>query len=160
MQNFEFSLDNSDAKYIGYCRRGLRIRFYMIVCRLFYSCTVKGTTQSLNNGVTDGGSRVRTSPWQDKCKNWVPILFIFRYSVLFWFSVSPWFFSCFGRFWTAIFWWFRVLIYRNPHPDTLSFLNVFLYVREGPYAGLYVREGPYAGQRAPSSYVSRPGQKF
>jgi len=26
--------------------------------------------------------------WQDKCKNWAPILLIFRYSVLFWFSVS------------------------------------------------------------------------
>jgi len=26
-------------------------------------------------------------PWQDKCQNWVPILLIFRYSVLSWFSV-------------------------------------------------------------------------
>ena len=27
-------------------------------------------------------------PWQAKCKHWVPIMLIFQYSVLFWFSVS------------------------------------------------------------------------
>ena len=53
----------------------------------------KDTTQVYNSGVTDGGARVRTSPLTSKCKNWVPILFIFRHSVLFWFSVS-----CFWRF--------------------------------------------------------------
>ena len=41
-------------------------------------------------------------PWQDDCKNWAPILLIFRYSVLFWFSVSCCFFALFGSFWTAI----------------------------------------------------------
>jgi len=42
VQSFEFSLDNSDARYTGYYRRGQRIRFCMIAYRLFYSCTVKG----------------------------------------------------------------------------------------------------------------------
>jgi len=99
---------------------------YSILVRL------KDTTHAENSGVTDGGSRLRTSPWQDKCKNWVPILFIFRYSVLFWFSVSCCFFAFLGSFWTAIFRWFRVWVYRNPHPYTLSFLKFFLNVGEGP----------------------------
>jgi len=54
----------------------------------------KNTTQVHNSGVTDGNTRVQTSPLTSKCKNWAPILFIFRYSVLLWFSVS----CCFLRF--------------------------------------------------------------
>jgi len=43
------------------------------------------------------------------------------------------FFSAFfGSFSTAIFQGFQVLVYRNPHPDTLSFLNFFLNVGKGP----------------------------
>jgi len=33
---------------------------------------------------------------------------------------------------TVVFRWFRVLVYRNPHPNTLSFLNLFLNVGEDP----------------------------
>jgi len=43
-KSVEFSLDNSDARYTGYSRSGLRIRFYVIVCLrngLFFSCTGK-----------------------------------------------------------------------------------------------------------------------
>jgi len=69
-------------------------------------------------------------PWQNKCKKWAPILLIFWYSVL-WFSISC-FFAFVGSFWTVVFLWFRVLLYRNPQPDTLSFLNFFLNVDEGP----------------------------
>jgi len=47
VQSFEFLLDNSDARYAGYYRRGQRIRFCMIVCQLFYSCTVKGYNTAL-----------------------------------------------------------------------------------------------------------------
>jgi len=44
MKSDEFSLNNSDARYTGYYKSGLQIRFYLIVylgSRLFYSCTVK-----------------------------------------------------------------------------------------------------------------------
>jgi len=47
-------MDNSDARYTGYYRRGLRIRVYMIGYRLIYSCTVKGCRQVYNSGMTDG----------------------------------------------------------------------------------------------------------
>jgi len=42
------------------------------------------------------------------------------------------FFALFGRFWTVVFRLCQVLVYRNPHPDTLLFLNFFLNVGEGP----------------------------
>jgi len=72
-------------------------------------------------------------PWQDWCKNWVPILFIFRYGVYILVFSKLLLFAFFGSFWT-VFRWFRVLVglYRNPHPDTLSFLKFFLNVGEGP----------------------------
>ena len=78
--------------------------------------------------------RLRTSPWRDKCKNWAPILLVFRYSILFCFSVSCCFLAFFGSFWTVVFLWFRVLVglYRNRHSDTVSFLNFFRNVGEGP----------------------------
>jgi len=43
------------------------------------------------------------------------------------------FFEFFGSFWTVVFRLFQVLVCRNPHPDTLIFLNVFLNVGEGPH---------------------------
>jgi len=39
---FRVLIGQLDVRYTGYYRRGLRIRFHMIVYRLFYSCTVKG----------------------------------------------------------------------------------------------------------------------
>jgi len=52
----------------------------------------KDTTQAYNSGVTDGVQGCEFLPWQAKCNNWSHILLIFRYLVLFWFSVS-WFLS-------------------------------------------------------------------
>jgi len=61
----------------------------------------------------------------------------------------------FGSFWTAIFRRFRVLVYRNPHPDTLSFLNFFLSVGEGSPT---VASGPlsstFPGLAKSSSYAT------
>jgi len=45
--SFEFSLDNPDARYTGCYRRGLRMRFNMIVHRLFCTCIVKGHNTGL-----------------------------------------------------------------------------------------------------------------
>jgi len=93
--------------------------------------------------------------WQAKYKNWVPILFIFRYSAPFWLSVSYCFLGVFGSFWPVIFRWFWVLVYRNPHPDTLSFLNFFLNFGEGPPT---VASGPlsvtFSGLAKSSSYAT------
>jgi len=114
---------------------GYEYDFLLLYTGYFLLVQGKITTQVYNSGVTDGGRliRVQTSPWQTKCKNWVSILVIFRYSVFFWFSVNC-FFAFFGCFWTVVLRWFRVLVslYRNPHPDTLSFPNFVLNVGEGP----------------------------
>ena len=45
--SFHWTTLVSDARYTGYYRRGLRIRFYMIEYRLFYFCTVKGYNTGL-----------------------------------------------------------------------------------------------------------------
>jgi len=55
---------------------------------------------------------------------------VFRHSVLL-LVLSKLFFAFFGSLWTVVFRWFRVLVYRNPHPDTLSFLKFFLNFGEG-----------------------------
>jgi len=93
--------------------------------------------------------------WQAKYKNGFLILFIFRYSVPCWFSESYCFLGVFGNFWTVIFWWFWVSVYRNPLPDTLSFLNFFLNVGEGPPT---VASGPlsatFSGLAKCSSYAT------
>jgi len=49
-------------------------------------------------------------PWQNKCKNWTPILVIFRYSVLFWFSVIRCDFAFFESSWTVILQWFQASV--------------------------------------------------
>ena len=58
-----------------------------------YSISVqwKDTTQVYNSGVTDGGSKVQTCPLTRWMQKLIPILLIFRYSVLFWFSVCCYF---------------------------------------------------------------------
>ena len=66
------------------------------------------------------------------------------------------FFSAFfGSFSTAIFQGFQVLVYRNPHPDTLSFLSFFLNVGEGSPT---VASGPlsaaFPGLAKSSSYAT------
>jgi len=61
----------------------------------------KDTTQVYNSGVTDRDTRVLTSPWQAKCKNWATILLLFRYSVFFWFSVCC--FCVFRKFFGLLF---------------------------------------------------------
>ena len=65
---------------------------------LYTGCSIlvqwKDTTQVCSSGVTGGVQGREPPPWQAKCKNWAPILLIFQYSVLFWFSIS----YCFLRF--------------------------------------------------------------
>ena len=45
------------------------------------------------------------------------------------------FFAFFGSVWTVVFGLFQVLVYRNPHPDRLLFLNFFLNVGEEVSSG-------------------------
>jgi len=91
----------------------------------------KNTTKVYNNGVTAGVQGWEPPHWQANCKIWAPTLLLFRYSVLFSFSVSC-FFAFFGSFEPFFSRWFRILAHRNPHPDTFSLLNFFLNVGVGP----------------------------
>ena len=127
---------------------------------------LKDTTQVQNSGVTDEGTRVRTSPWQDKCKNLVPslFLFIFRCAVYF-FGLLYFFgfqqvvaFCVFRKFLDCCF---PVIsgfsrLYRNQHTDTLSFLKFFLNVGEKPPT---VASGPlsatFPGLSKSSSYAKK-----
>jgi len=63
VQSFEFSLDNSDARYTGHCRRGLRMRFYMIVYGLFYLVQWKDITQSTTVVWLTGVQGFEVPPW-------------------------------------------------------------------------------------------------
>ena len=48
------------------------------------------------------------------------------------------FFAFFGSFGNVIFWWFRVLVYSNPQPNTFPFLNFFLNVGgDGPLSATF-----------------------
>jgi len=51
------TLDITGASFYFDITGAALFKFYMITYRLFYSCAVKG----YNSGVTDGGTRVRTS---------------------------------------------------------------------------------------------------
>jgi len=120
--------DNSDARCHWYYRRGLRIRFYMTVHlknRSFYSCTVKGYNTSLQLWRDWRGARANFPPGKLNPKTGLV------FSGLLFFAFFGVFFNCFR--------WFRVFVYRNPHSDTLSFLNFFLSVGEWP---LTVSSGP------------------
>ena len=64
-------------------------------------------------------------PRHAKSRNWVPSI---QYFLVF----TQLFFAFFGSFWTVVFRQFRVLVYINPHLDTLSFLNIFLMLARGP----------------------------
>ena len=88
MQSFEFSLDTLMQDTLDITGADYENDFILLYTG--YSVLVQwtNTTQVYNSGVTDGRTRVQTPLWQAKCKNWVSILLIFRYSVLFWFSVN------------------------------------------------------------------------
>jgi len=108
----------------------IMIRFYIIVHRLF---CIQGWKPHL---------------WQAKCKTRVSILLIFRYSVLFWFSVN-----CFCVVWKFSVCCFTVIsgfssLYRKSTSRYTSNSKLFLNVDEEP---------PCCGQWASFNYVSHPG---
>ena len=97
-----------------------------------YSILVRwnDTTQVYNSGVTDGVQGCEPLPWQARCKNWAT--FCLYFGIQYFLVFSKLFFAFFVIFSTVVFRWFRVLIYRNPHPDTMSCLIFFLNICEGP----------------------------
>jgi len=82
-----FSLNKSDARYtLDIAGAGYEYNFTWLYTGYSILVQLKDTTQVKNNGVTDEGTRVRTSPWLDKCKNWVPIFLYFGMQYAFLFS--------------------------------------------------------------------------
>jgi len=112
VQSFEFSLDNSDARYTRYYRRGLRIRFYMIVYRLFYTCMVKGYSTGLQQWCDWRGYKGANLPPSKINKNLSPyFVYISVCSIVFLVLSKLLFYAFFGSFWTVVvFGWFRVLV--------------------------------------------------
>jgi len=127
--------------HTGYYRRRLRIQFYMIVYRLFYSCTVKGYNTGPKQWCDWRGYKGANLP-HDKinAKTESPFCLYFgmHYTLLVCYTFLVFskllLFAFFGSFWTVVFRWFRVLVglCRNQHPDTLSFLKFFWMLARGP----------------------------
>jgi len=112
---------------------GVAYEYDLIWLHTGYSILVqwKNTTQVYNSGVTDGVQGWEPLPWQVNAKTDPPFCLYFGIQYFLVFSKLL-FFAFFGSFWTVVFRWFRALVYRNPHPDKLSFLNFFLNVGGGP----------------------------
>ena len=121
------------------------MRFQMIVYGLFYSCTVKG----YNTGLQQWRDWRRYKganlpPDKINAKTEPPFTYISIFSTFLVFSKLL-FFAFFESFWTVIFRWFLVLVYRNQHPDALLFLNFFSECWRGhPTVALFqLRFPPY-----------------
>ena len=83
----------------------------------------KGYNSVLQQWCDWRGTKVQTSPWLVKCKNEVPFCLYFGIQHFFVF-IKLLFCAFCGKFWRG-FWRFRILVYRNPNPDPLSFQNFF-----------------------------------
>jgi len=69
------------------------IWLYTGYCIFLYSKRIQH--RATTAGETDGGTRVRTSPWQAKCKNWAPFFLYVDFSKLFFLRFSEVFGCCF-----------------------------------------------------------------
>jgi len=102
---FRVLTGNSDARYTGYYMRGLRIRFYMIVRRLFYFCTVKGYSTGLQQWYDwrrYKGANLPPDKLNAKIESHFAYISVFSTCLVF----SKLFYAFFGSFCTAVFRWF------------------------------------------------------
>jgi len=90
----------------------------MIVYRLFYSCTVTTQVKQRCDWREVKGANFSPDKLNKKLSPHFVCISVFGTFLVF---SKLLFFSFFGSFWTVIFRWFWVLVYKNPHPNTLSF---------------------------------------
>jgi len=124
-----------DARYPGYYRSGLRIRFYIIVYLLFYTCIVKAYNTGLQQWCDWRGYNGANLPPNKLNEKIMPPFYLYfgvQYTFLVFSKLL--FYAFFGSFWTVIFGWFRVSIQHiEIHIRINSYLQTFFWtLARGP----------------------------
>ena len=130
--------DALDVTGAGYEYDFIWLFIWLIVCDCiwFYICIVEGYNTGMQQWCDLPGCKDANLPTNKLNKKLSPhFIYILVCSILFLAFSNLLFSAFFGSFWTVVvFGWFRVLVvYRNPLPGTVLFINFFWMLARGPY---------------------------